>query len=92
MTHGEADAAMPVPDGATAAAQAWTSHLAAHPDTGARLIDGQAQRGLIEEGELLCRVARPVFVDTATFAAHRHVAEELVCALHRARDYLVANR
>lgn len=84
---------MSSPGDPVAAAEArWNGLLYESPQAAEGLREWQWERGLIENGKPLCRVARPVFVTRAHVARQRAIVDALIGALQRARDYVVAGR
>ncbi|MEM9513729.1 MAG: hypothetical protein AAGA42_02640 [Actinomycetota bacterium] len=76
---------------AEAAARRWDELLAIHPETRRALADGQQQAGLTAHGHALCSVARPAFISSAEFERQRSAVADVVGALRRARDVVVAH-
>ncbi len=76
---------------AEAAVRRWEELLAVHPETRHALAEGQHRAGLTAHGHALCSVARPAFISSADFARQRNVVANVIGALRRARDMVVAH-
>lgn len=77
---------------AEAAASRWDELLASRPDTHDYLAAGQRDPALMAHGRRLCSVARPAFISRAEYETQRRVVRDVVGALRRARDVVVAER
>lgn len=66
--------------------------MGAHPGTIEYLAEAQHSPSLQIRGHPLCSVARPAFISRHEFDVQRRVVRDVVAALRRARDVVVAER